>query len=483
MALKGTTNEEKIWKFLKDKGLSDHGAAGLMGNLYAESGLTPTNLQNSYEKKLGYGDGGYTAAVDNGVYHDFVSDAAGYGLAQWTYHTRKAALLAYAKNRGKSIGDLETQLGFLVQELTGSYPRLWAMLKTTNSVTEASNAVLVQFERPAGMNNPSVQAKRAAFGQGYYNKYATTAPAVKEGTTLDRKAKITTGKQLAERALDVAQNFKTLYVMGCFGAPMTQANKTRYCNNHSYNKAPARQRMINAATADTYGFDCVCLIKGLLWGWCGDPTKTYGGAGYAVNGVPDIGADGMIGKCAGVSTDFSHIEVGEAVWCKGHIGIYIGGGLAVECTPKWKNCVQVAAVGNIGKKAGYDTRTWTKHGRLPYVTYESGAAPAVPGSTQPSAKPSTPAPSTGGGTKVNVATDYATHRDTSLTGAYKTTAALNLRSGAGTGKAVLVVLPKGHTVRNYGYYSVNAGVKWLYVQTTVNGKVYTGFCSSVFLTK
>lgn len=84
---------------------------------------------------------------------------------------------------------------------------------------------------------------------------------------------------------------------------------------------------------------------------------------------------------------------------------------------------------------------------------------------------------------MNVATDYATHRDASLTGAYKTTAALNLRSGAGTGKAVLAVLPKGHTVRNYGYYSVNAGVKWLYVQTTVNGKVYTGFCSSVYLTK
>ena len=33
--------EERIWRFLKGKLLSDCGAAGLMGNLYAESGLNP----------------------------------------------------------------------------------------------------------------------------------------------------------------------------------------------------------------------------------------------------------------------------------------------------------------------------------------------------------------------------------------------------------------------------------------------------------
>ena len=53
MALKGSTTEEKIWNYLVGNGLSEYGAAGLMGNLYAESGLSPTNLQNSYEKKTG----------------------------------------------------------------------------------------------------------------------------------------------------------------------------------------------------------------------------------------------------------------------------------------------------------------------------------------------------------------------------------------------------------------------------------------------
>ena len=49
-------NEQKIWDYLKAQGFNSSGAAGLMGNLYAESGLDPKNLQNSYEKKLGYND-------------------------------------------------------------------------------------------------------------------------------------------------------------------------------------------------------------------------------------------------------------------------------------------------------------------------------------------------------------------------------------------------------------------------------------------
>ena len=116
MALTGKNNEEKIWNYLTTQGLTEAGAAGLMGNLYAESALEPKNLQNSYEKALGFTDTTYTAAVDNGTYQNFARDAAGYGLAQWTYWSRKEALLDYAKARGKSVGDLETQLGFLVQE-------------------------------------------------------------------------------------------------------------------------------------------------------------------------------------------------------------------------------------------------------------------------------------------------------------------------------------------------------------------------------
>jgi hypothetical protein len=176
-----------------------------------------------------------------------------------------------------------------------------------------------------------------------------------------------TNIELARKVKDIATKYKTLYVMGCFGSPMTEANKKRFCENHSYNRQATRQKMIKSATADTFGFDCVCLIKGVLWGWNGDKTKTHGGAKYNSNDVPDIGADVMITKCKNVSSDFSKIEVGEVVWCKGHIGVYIGNGLAVECTPSWANKVQITACNC--SKTGYKRRNWTKHGKLPYIEY------------------------------------------------------------------------------------------------------------------
>lgn len=171
------SNEEIIWQYLRKQGLSAAGAAGLMGNLYAESGLNPQNLQNTYEKKLGYTDATYTAAVDNGKYTNFVKDSAGYGLAQWTYWSRKQNLLNYAQKLGKSIGDLEMQLGFLMSELASGYKSLLNTLKTTTSVKEASNGVLLQFERPANQGT-EVQTKRANYGQVYYDKYAKEGASV-----------------------------------------------------------------------------------------------------------------------------------------------------------------------------------------------------------------------------------------------------------------------------------------------------------------
>ena len=177
---------------------------------------------------------------------------------------------------------------------------------------------------------------------------------------------IKTGKELATACLNVANNYKTLYVMGCFGAPMTAANKERYTQNHSYNQQPVRTVMIKSASEDTFGFDCVCFIKALFWGWNGNKDKTYGGATYASNGVPDVNADSIIRLCNDVSTDFSKLAVGELLWLSGHVGIYIGNGQAVECTPAWKNCVQVTTVRNLKSGTGH---TWTKHGKLPWISY------------------------------------------------------------------------------------------------------------------
>ena len=163
------TDEAKIWKFLYGKIGNAYGAAGLMGNLYAESGLRANNLQNSYEKKLNITDAEYTRLVDGNNYPDFINDKAGYGLAQWTYWSRKKALLEFAKASGKSIGDLDMQLDFLWSELQG-YKAVLNTMKAAKSVREASDVVLTGYEKPADQGE-NVKAKRAGYGQSFYEKY------------------------------------------------------------------------------------------------------------------------------------------------------------------------------------------------------------------------------------------------------------------------------------------------------------------------
>lgn len=323
-----------------------------------------------------------------------------------------------------------------MKELSTSYKAVLTTLRSATTVKAASNAVLLQFERPADQS-AAMQEKRAGYGQTYYDKYAAKTAEKEESTVA---TKITTAAQLAERCLDVAQNYKTLYVMGCFGAPMTAANKKRYTQNHSYNKQTARTKMINTASADTFGFDCVNLIKGLLWNWCGDKAKTYGGASHAVNGVPDIGADTMITKCKNVSTTgWANMEVGEALWVKGHIGVYIGNGLAVECTPAWKNRVQVTSVGNIGAKAGYNTRTWSKHGKLPYVTYTGESISTQSTGSGTTTKPGTGATTTAGDLKVGDIVEFT--GDTHYT---NSNAATGVKCKPGTAKITSIAKGAKH---------------------------------------
>lgn len=165
-----------IWDRLLAAGLSEAGAAGLMGNLKAESNLQPNNLQNTFEKKLGFTDATYTAAVDDETYTKFATDCAGYGLAQWTYQTRKAALFAFAKAQGRSVGDLDLQIDFMLREMLNSYPVLFGDLRTATDVRAASDSVLVQYERPADMSEP-VKIKRAGFGEEFLREFGGQAAA------------------------------------------------------------------------------------------------------------------------------------------------------------------------------------------------------------------------------------------------------------------------------------------------------------------
>lgn len=162
---------KEIYDRLKSKGLNDYAVSGIMGNLDKESDLQSNNLQNSFNTSLQMTDAQYTQKVDNGSYTNFVNDKAGYGLAQWTYWSRKEGLLNAAKKLKVSIADAMMQVDYMWEEMQGSsYKKMMEILRNATSVQQASDAFLEHFEAPS--NWQSKKAERAAAGQKYYDLYA-----------------------------------------------------------------------------------------------------------------------------------------------------------------------------------------------------------------------------------------------------------------------------------------------------------------------
>lgn len=162
------TNEEIIWTYLYGKLNNPYGAAAMMGNLFAESSLNPI-LANNVKKKTGLTNEQYTAAVDAAMNDNFVNDGIAYGLAQWLFHTRKKGLLDMARANKQSIGNINLQLDYLWKELQ-SYKTVMNALLSAKTIKEASDIVLVKYEKPSNQSD-AVKELRAKYGQKYYDKY------------------------------------------------------------------------------------------------------------------------------------------------------------------------------------------------------------------------------------------------------------------------------------------------------------------------
>ncbi len=133
--------------------------------------------------------------------------------------------------------------------------------------------------------------------------------------------------------------------------------------------------------------------------------------------------------------------------------------------------------GNMGSASTCGTRTMKVNGRYirgficpPYVEEENAQKTVEKSDTDTKTTSTT-----------NSSTESAKSFDSALKGNYRTTTALNIRSGAGITKKKLCCLPKGFLVTNYGYYTKVLTTKWFLIQFTYNGKKMTGFCSSDYL--
>ena len=89
--LYGNTAQEKVWWALIDAGYSAEAAAGVLGNIEAESGFNEASIEGG--------------------------SGAGFGLCQWT-GGRRTQLESYAASKGVAPSDLDTQIEFLLAEIT-----------------------------------------------------------------------------------------------------------------------------------------------------------------------------------------------------------------------------------------------------------------------------------------------------------------------------------------------------------------------------
>ena len=249
-------SSQEVWSYATNTmGLTDAGAAGLLGNMYYESGIDPKKTELSLLKKSEYeqyNDDSYTSAVDSGEIskEKFLhplggSTQFGYGLVQWTSPGIKEGLYDNAKSKNVSIGDLQNQCETLNQQFTESYSDMMNILKTTNDVKEASNAVLLKFERPADQSE-SVQEKRATKAQEYYNKFGGQA-----GTNSNNQDNASSASDSVISILSsIISNSKAGKALQLFLGGSQQASSSTTSNSTTTVGGPMAQRVIQIAQGE-----------------------------------------------------------------------------------------------------------------------------------------------------------------------------------------------------------------------------------------
>lgn len=191
-----------VWNFFINNGLTPEGVSGLMGNLYAESGVGSKVLENLCRKRYSeigiiYTDSTYTNAVNDGsiTRAEFVNPMGkhyGYGLAQWTSTGRKTGLYDYTVGRGKSIGDLQSQCEYLLNELKTSFRVIYEILSNTKNIYTASDRVLMDFEAPD--NAESYKELRRRYSEEFYKLYGGTKMVIIGSARIDENGHASGGK-------------------------------------------------------------------------------------------------------------------------------------------------------------------------------------------------------------------------------------------------------------------------------------------------
>lgn len=473
---------------------NEFGVFGLVGNLGRESGFSPNNLQNSGNNRLNMTDEAYTKAVDDGVYTKFVSDSIGYGLAQWTTAGRKAGLYDLAKKLGVSVGDENMQIDYIIQELNTGYKKVLNYLKSAESIKDATRYVMKYYEGPADQSEDALN-KRVAIAEEWYQK-------IKGVKVLKSRAAVVNLVNSWEGKNEADGSYKSIIDLYNSLTGMSFPRGTKMLYGWPWCACTWSTLAIKLGYLDIMPIEISCfyLIEAAkkMGIWVEDDAYVPNIADAVLYDWEDNGVGDNTGTPDHVGTVIEvHPEVGTFVVMEGNFsdsvkkrtmsinGRYIRGFI----TPKYDEDGILSVQPVDGKSIETLAReviagTWgsnpERRQKLIDCGYDYDAVQARVNEILNVPKPQ---PITQ--TEV-VAWDKAAKFDKSLAGTYKVTASdfLYLRHGAGTNKEAMAKLPNGTHVKNYGFYTVFNGVKWLYIQVKLsNGVTYTGFSSSAYLKK
>lgn len=275
----GGTVQEKVWFALRDAGYSEIAVAAVMGNIECESGFDPAVIE-----------------AGSGV---------GLGLCQWS-NGRRTALEGYINSKGTTTSDVNTQIEFLLAEITpgggaGGFAKYqlgglssakydgnryscddW---ENATDLDTATIAFMALFERPSYDPGTNHINRRREATKKYYNEFEGKEKP--EGIDVD----------VSNLSPESAQKMTAL-----INEAVRIANDDRY----TYSQA------------NRYGefqYDCSSLVARLYKQFFNfdapSTTRGYGSAYY-------VGADGSV-----------ELRPGDVLWRPGHVEMYIGNGQQV----------------------------------------------------------------------------------------------------------------------------------------------------------